>query len=189
MRVSRMLYGESHSSKIFAHAHTHTHCCILLSGACVRCVYRNVCMSVTSILSTFRLICVAHSPLAQRADSSKSPTGHWDGVIFVHSGPFEGGIFRFRVLIAEGHPTEVTPRVFFQTTVSNAAHTFCLAHNSVPLFTSSVFVFAQESVVCVDACRYTMHSALSIACIECIGCIYCLGTCRALCAHSHMFLS
>jgi hypothetical protein len=43
--------------------------------------------------------------------------GHWDGVVFVHSGPFEGGMFRFRVIIDEGYPTNETPRVFFQTTV------------------------------------------------------------------------
>lgn len=48
-------------------------------------------------------------------------TGHWDGVVFVHSGPFEGGMFRFRVIIDEGYPTDETPRVFYQTTVGARA--------------------------------------------------------------------
>jgi len=45
------------------------------------------------------------------------PSGAWDGAVFVHSGPYEGGTFKFRVLIPAGYPTEDTPRVFFQTTV------------------------------------------------------------------------
>eukprot|EP00037_Helgoeca_nana_P034349 m.421388 g.421388 ORF g.421388 m.421388 type:complete len:387 (-) comp33921_c0_seq1:102-1262(-) len=45
------------------------------------------------------------------------PSGDWDGAVFVHSGLYEGGVFRFRMLIPKRHPTDIPPRVFFQTNV------------------------------------------------------------------------
>lgn len=42
----------------------------------------------------------------------------WDGVIFVRGGQFyEGGIFKFRLLIPQGYPDEEVPRLFFQSSV------------------------------------------------------------------------
>eukprot|EP00051_Salpingoeca_urceolata_P022975 m.383770 g.383770 ORF g.383770 m.383770 type:complete len:398 (-) comp20047_c1_seq17:39-1232(-) len=39
----------------------------------------------------------------------------WDGVIFIRSGIYEGGVFKFRVLIPAGYPNKDVPRVFFQS--------------------------------------------------------------------------
>eukprot|EP00040_Diaphanoeca_grandis_P018587 m.97792 g.97792 ORF g.97792 m.97792 type:complete len:377 (-) comp27011_c1_seq1:58-1188(-) len=46
-----------------------------------------------------------------------SDEGHWDGVLFIHSGMYEGGVFRFRIVIPEKYPTEIAPLIFFQTAV------------------------------------------------------------------------
>ena len=39
----------------------------------------------------------------------------WDGVIFVREGLYEGGVFRFRILIPTSYPDTTVPRLFFQS--------------------------------------------------------------------------
>eukprot|EP00053_Salpingoeca_punica_P010548 m.94854 g.94854 ORF g.94854 m.94854 type:complete len:433 (-) comp15427_c0_seq2:204-1502(-) len=41
----------------------------------------------------------------------------WDGVIFVRSGPYRDGVFKFRILIPDDYPSETVPRIIMQSQV------------------------------------------------------------------------
>ncbi|XP_018913959.1 AKT-interacting protein isoform X2 [Bemisia tabaci] len=67
-----------------------------------------------SIISEFNIVARHKIPGLYTAPSAASPL-EWYAVLFIRSGPYEGAIFRFTMLIPETFPDSTTPKVIFQS--------------------------------------------------------------------------
>ncbi|KAK9511271.1 hypothetical protein O3M35_005858 [Rhynocoris fuscipes] len=87
-----------------------------------------------ALISEYKMLCQHHIPGLYMIPSANA--GHvWFGVLFVRSGLYKGGIFRFTLLISDNFPDSTPPRVIFENKIFHP----CINEETQELNVSSVF--------------------------------------------------
>lgn len=69
-----------------------------------------------SLMAEYQMVQKQKLPGIYVIPSSKSPL-QWNGVLFIHQGLYEGGIFRFTLNIPDTFPDEDSPKVIFKPSI------------------------------------------------------------------------